>query len=155
MSQRKDDIMIGVGAVVEHPDFPGRILMVQEARNNKKIGKKRGMLSVPSGHLERDESPAERAILEIQEETGYRNIKLIGFQGLYVVKGGLLGIVYQAEVSGEPGKRQEDEIKKVVWMEPEKILADEKNLRPAIKEIVQDYLVGRPLLPLKTVRICF
>ena len=128
--------------------------MVQEAKADSTIGKEIGMLSVPTGHLEIGELPEERLIKELKEETGYQNIKIEGLLGTYLIKKAL-GILYQVQLSGEKKKRLKNEISKVSWMTPKEILLHQDSLRPAIKEIIEDYLSGRVIAPLDLVRICF
>ena len=128
--------------------------MVQEAKADSTIGKEIGMLSVPTGHLEIGELPEERLIKELKEETGYQNIKIEGLLGIYLIKKAL-GILYQVQLSGEKKKRLKNEISKVSWMTPKEILLHQDSLRPAIKEIIEDYLSGRVIAPLDLVRICF
>jgi 8-oxo-dGTP pyrophosphatase MutT (NUDIX family) len=38
-----------------------------------------GVLACPGGHVEDDESPAEAAVREIEEETGLAGVRLLGF----------------------------------------------------------------------------
>lgn len=72
------------GAVAVVPlDAQGNVLMVRQFR----IAARRVMLEVPAGTLGLNEDPADCAVRELQEETGYRAERFESLGGIFVAPG--------------------------------------------------------------------
>lgn len=141
--------LVGVAIVVTSPDFPGKILVVEEAKTDERTGKVAGMVSLPVGHIPQGELPAAGAIRELQEETGYTSVDLTGLVGYYSTHG-LPGVAYKGILpAGILSHGAIDpEISRFFWVEPEKLLSDKRAVRPPTREIVMDYLSGK-IVPLR------
>jgi ADP-ribose pyrophosphatase len=81
---RKRSYVIHPGAVVIIPLLKeNEILLIKQYR--RPTG--RLLLELPAGMLEGNEQPEERAMKELQEETGYRADELIPYGGMYSAPG--------------------------------------------------------------------
>jgi 8-oxo-dGTP pyrophosphatase MutT (NUDIX family) len=150
----QEPVVVGIGAVVIHDDFPNKVLMVEEAETDRKIGKEKGMFSVPVGHLSSDTPIKQELIREIREETGYQEVEIKGFLAGYLVKAAL-GLIYLVKVSGKGEKVSDVSIKRCFWANPRDVLSkDLDRLRPGIKEILEDFLRGPELLADNVIKNC-
>jgi 8-oxo-dGTP pyrophosphatase MutT (NUDIX family) len=151
---KQEPVVVGIGAIVVHNDFPNKILMVEEAESDHKIGKEKGMFSVPVGHLISGKPIEKELIREVREETGYQKVRIKGFLGGYLVKAAL-GLIYLMEVSGKGVEVSDATIKRSFWANPKDVLSNDiDRLRPGIKEILEDYLRSAKLLEKEVVRDC-
>lgn len=137
--------VVGVGVVISHPDNPNLILCVVENEGNPELGKEAGMLSIPMGHVEKRESSRKAAVREALEETGYR-VEINQKIGRYIVSDILSGDVYLCTIKGKLKTNDNigdnGRIREVRWEPVDSILSGRFALRPAVKEIVQDYISG-------------
>jgi 8-oxo-dGTP diphosphatase len=101
----------------------------------------KGLLELPGGHIEENETVEETAIREAKEETGL-DVKLKEIMGVYSEpkrdpRGPTVTTVFVAEpVSGE--LKAASDVKDANWVQPEKI--DFKKLGFDHVKILQDYL---------------
>ena len=79
-----------------------------------------GMLALPGGRVEKDESATTAVRREVFEETGYR-VNVLGeapvLSGTLIVGDVVFHLdIYKAEISGEKIEVQDDEVERVVWV---------------------------------------
>jgi ADP-ribose pyrophosphatase len=90
----------GAAAVLVVQD--GQVLMVEQYRP----AANRNMLEIPAGSIDGEESPAECALRELEEETGYRVQKLEPMGYLYPTPGYTNEVLYlflgEGLIPGEP-----------------------------------------------------
>jgi len=110
----------------------GRLLFVRQYRYSVK----EWLLEVPAGTLERDESPAECAKRELEEETGYKAGRIKEIFRAYVAPGyssELIHFFLAEELQEGSSSPEEDEITQVVWVDPPKAL--EMVLKGGIRDL--------------------
>jgi ADP-ribose pyrophosphatase YjhB (NUDIX family) len=139
--------VVTAGVVAERD---GKVLIVQEAEHAHY-----GKFSLPSGHVEPNESIFDAAIRECREETGF-DVKLTGLvtvQNLTHRKDGDQHICFffSAEITGGSEAFDPKEILSVGFFEPSKILAiDDKNFRGKNKDVIKKFFSDKPV-PIETV----
>ena len=142
-------VVVGVCAVVIHPEDSNKILAVIDKDMKPDLGKEKDSISIPMGHLEYGENPIEAVKRELFEETGLKGVSIDRIIGLYLIEGAL-GVVYLILPPSKPESinlvSSDADIMDVRWMDIEKFL-NSNNLRPAVKEIVMDYLNGESYDP--------
>ncbi len=126
----------------------GRLLVVEECVDGTLV------LNQPAGHLEPDESLADAALRETQEETGW-TVRLTGFVGAYQWRapprtGATTGrhylrFVFCAEPVAHDAMQALDQgIVRAVWMPPGDLRAQRARHRsPLVWCCVADYLAGQ------------
>jgi 8-oxo-dGTP pyrophosphatase MutT (NUDIX family) len=146
-------LLIGIAVVITHPSYSGKILVVQEGKPKKIVGREPGMFSIPGGGPEIGESIIECAQREVFEETGYK-VKIKSFLGIYQIQRGI-GLVLVGQTKGRPDskKPKTSEILNVEWMNPKEFISGKIKLRPAMKEIITDYL-KEINFPLEIIKDC-
>jgi 8-oxo-dGTP pyrophosphatase MutT (NUDIX family) len=72
---------LGAGDVIKHATAGGFVFcrFAGEWRMGLVEHPRMGVLACPGGHVEEDETPAEAAVREIEEETGLAGVRLLGF----------------------------------------------------------------------------
>jgi len=108
--------------MVEHPGAAatlvvqdGKVLMVEQYRP----AANRNMLEIPAGSIDGDESPAQCALRELEEETGYKVEKLEPMGYLYPTPGYTNEVLYlflgEGLTPGSPNPDEGEDIK-VRWI---------------------------------------
>ncbi len=110
----------------------GKLLFVRQYRYSVK----EWLLEVPAGTLEGDESPAECAKRELEEETGYKAGRVREIFRAYVAPGysnELIHFFFAEELREGSSCPEEDEITQVIWIDLQKAL--EMVLRGEIRDL--------------------
>ncbi|HIJ65974.1 MAG TPA: NUDIX hydrolase [Candidatus Hydrogenedentes bacterium] len=122
--------------VVRDPD--GRILVVREGDPRVK-----GKINLPAGHLDGDETPAECAMRELEEETGLC-VPPSGLLGVYI-QSGAVNFVFHGRTDTTTTRLGHD-VLACEWLSPQELEAVQENdiLRPKkLRRIVSDLLMGK------------
>lgn len=146
------EIVAGFGVVLTDRKKPGMICAITEQTSNESYGKKAGLCTIPMGRVNSPEYIEDSVKREVYEETGYNEVKLIGIVGIYQIPGAI-GIVYLAEVTGEPdeGWRNFGEVGEVQWVADNYFDNTRIKTRPAVRTILRDYRSGN-LYPLDLIK---
>ena len=125
MRKRKSEREVSAGGIVfrRHDDGEARFLLIRDSYEN---------WGFPKGHLEDGETPADAALRETAEETGLRDLRLVGpiriidwhfrFRGRHIHKFCHFFLLESAE--GEPVPQQDEGITEYRWRALDDALAD-------------------------------
>ncbi|MBP7402688.1 MAG: NUDIX hydrolase [Clostridia bacterium] len=103
---RREIVRHGGGAAIVATDGTGRVVMVRQYRK----AAEQEMLEIPAGKLESGEDPAQCAIRELREETGYRANSARPLTRFYPTPGYCSEILHVFRAEGVlPGESQPDE----------------------------------------------
>lgn len=120
----------------------GRLLMVEERIRGELV------LNQPAGHLEPGETPAEAAVREALEETGW-DIRLDAFIGCYQWQAPDGSDYLRFAFAGtallhHPERALDEGIERAVWLAPDELLAESSRHRsPLVWQVAADWLAGR------------
>ncbi|MFH8080818.1 MAG: NUDIX hydrolase [Candidatus Aenigmatarchaeota archaeon] len=119
--------------------FKGKILLVKRGHEPYK-----GMMSLPGGRQEKDESIEETALREVKEETGL-DVKLKEILGVYSSpfrdpRFHAVSVVFIADSKSSLARAGSD-AEEVFWMKPEEI--DTNNLAFDHGKMIRDYLLWK------------
>jgi len=126
--------------IIEHRH---RFLMVKELRDGEI------KYNQPAGHVEPGETPAEAAIRETLEETGW-HIELTNIISFSTFKAPSNGVTYYRlafaahTIEFDEGVEIDSDIEEALWLSYEEILNFEPKLRsPMVLQAINDYRSGQ------------
>ena len=132
MRRVNDQFLVGVTGIFFNDK--NQVLLVKHSY------RKKGRWSLLGGYLKAGEHPKEGLEREVLEETGYK-VKANSIIGYYDIQVAF-GIAFSGSLVDETQADYfKDEIRNVLWLTSEEIL--KVKLRPAVKEILQDYINGK------------
>lgn len=133
------DFIIHVSSIIANGD---KILLVKEGKQILY-----NLYNLPGGHLEKDESPIEGAIREVEEETGL-NVELDYLVDIIITRSEnyYINFVFHGNYLSGELTPLENEILECSWFSIDEVLnmPDEKILRPErFKRVLNDYVKGK------------
>ncbi|MBO1753998.1 NUDIX domain-containing protein [Allobranchiibius sp. CTAmp26] len=100
----------GLGAVA-FIEYDGRVLALRQIH--------RSGLSLPGGHVDRGEQPAEAVIREVWEETGLRITPGDAFTTVFDHRSRVADVIYRVQCDREPKVRVASEAIGYEWVDPD------------------------------------